>query len=250
MRLADTYEQEQIHDAWEARYRNDPLLDRLNDRTFVRATQRMDLRPGSLWLDAGCGVGDHSRRIRRHGFQCIGVDISATILERARKQNPEMEFRQAPLESLPFPDRHFDAVHCRGVLMHIPEWRAALAELRRVLRPGGYLMVLEANARSPLALAFRLKRAFRAGTSEMRRTADGLEFWSIEGGHPFVHRMADLAVLSREMGASQRFSAEFLPYDILPSPFSSVAKRLNLWCQYLPPRWSTSVVLIAQRPAG
>lgn len=98
------------------------------------------LTPG-VALDAACGTGRHSAYLASLGHRVIGVDSSAAMLERAREKVPGGEFHEADLQDLPFPDDHVDVVVCALALMHVPDLEPVLAELVRVLRPGGSLVI-------------------------------------------------------------------------------------------------------------
>jgi SAM-dependent methyltransferase len=107
---------------------------------------------GSL-LDVGCNVGAFLGFCREvyPGLRLAGVEVSAEAIEAARREVPEADLHRAGAQTLPFADESFDCVTCIEVLEHIPETdrRAALAEMRRVLRPGGRLVL-----RTPHAGAF------------------------------------------------------------------------------------------------
>ena len=201
MELKDTYADRAIHEGWESVYRANTYQSDFNDRIMNRIMGLLQPPPGSLFLDAGCGTGDHSARIARHGLRCIGVDISETILEDAREKmareglDERVSFRAEKLEQLSFADDHFDFVHCRGVLMHIPDWERALGELCRVLKPGGKLVVIESNLSSIEARLVRLARRLSRRKSNLVETPGGWEFWSDRGGHPFVARIANIKFL-------------------------------------------------------
>ena len=92
-------------------------------------------------LDAACGTGRHSAYLAARGHTVIGVDSSPAMLERARAKVPAGEFRVADLHDLPLPDDHVDLVVCALALMHVPKLEPVLAELVRVLRPGGSLVI-------------------------------------------------------------------------------------------------------------
>jgi ubiquinone/menaquinone biosynthesis C-methylase UbiE len=81
------------------------------------------------------------------GTQLTGVDLSAAMLvvarDRAREVGREVQLRQADAQALPFPDASFDTVVCTLGLCAIPDDRAAIGEMRRVLRPGGRLLLLD-----------------------------------------------------------------------------------------------------------
>lgn len=112
---------------------------------------RFDLRDGDKILDLGCGVGRHViTTYTLKNVQAIGVDLSLDDLLTAneRFQGEFMEPDQtdksfglsvADALSLPFADDSFDKIICSEVLEHIPDYRSALAEIRRVLKPGGIL---------------------------------------------------------------------------------------------------------------
>jgi 8-oxo-dGTP diphosphatase len=70
-------------------------------------------------LDAGCGPGRDSKWFHERGFQTIGVDLSAGMLAEARRRAPDVDFRQADLRSLDFPDGYFDGIWCSASLLHV-----------------------------------------------------------------------------------------------------------------------------------
>lgn len=262
MRLERTYEKDRVHDEWEAVYRDDPDLDRFNDRLMDRILAAMALPPSARVLDAGCGVGDHAIRIARRGYSCVGVDLSSLILERARRRAAEagidetrLSWVRGSLEDLPFETGSFDAVHCRGVLMHVPDWEAAVASLARVLKPGGLLAVLESNRRSLETAIVLCVRSFAKRESRMLRSASGLEFWSERDGTPFLVRIADVERLAGTLRANgirivTRFAGEF--WDVNRFPAGIVRRGAVLWNRAhfslrLPPSPSMGNVLIGRK---
>jgi SAM-dependent methyltransferase len=106
---------------------------------------------GMTVLDAGCGTGNYSRALLDHVARIEAVDLSAGMLEIARRKLSEAElqarvvFHQASIDALPLPDGAVDGVMVNQVLHHLPDERAAgwplhrrvLRELARVLKPGG-----------------------------------------------------------------------------------------------------------------
>ena len=98
---------------------------------------------GRRILDAGCGSGPLFAALRDRGAIVTGFDKSAGMLELARRRLGDgADLRVADLGSpLPFPDDTFDDVTASLVLHYLEDWGPALAELRRVLKPGGRLIV-------------------------------------------------------------------------------------------------------------
>jgi len=97
---------------------------------------------GRRILDAGCGSGPLAAALRDRGAIVTGVDSSAGMLELARRRlGDDANLHLADLgRPLPFPDAAFDDVVASLVLHYLEDWAAPLAELRRVLRPGGRLI--------------------------------------------------------------------------------------------------------------
>ncbi|MCO8273611.1 class I SAM-dependent methyltransferase [Actinoplanes sp. TRM 88003] len=100
------------------------------------------LEPG-VAVDAACGTGRHTEYLAARGFRLTGVDSSPDMLARARVRVPQAEFRDGDLDALPLPDEHADLVICALALAHLPDLKPAFAELARVLKPGGHLIVTD-----------------------------------------------------------------------------------------------------------
>jgi len=100
------------------------------------------VRPGSRALDLGCGQGEFTAVIAAAGASVVGVDVAEAALERARRRHPELELRLVPVEGpLPFPDGAFDLVWSSEVIEHVADTARWLSEVRRVLAPGGRLLL-------------------------------------------------------------------------------------------------------------
>jgi len=140
-----------------------PVYDAMNrtmtaglDRRWRRITAEAVIRPEDAVLDACCGTGDLAIAGARLGGQVTGLDFSERMLERARHKAPELEWVQGDLLSLPFDDRSFDAATVGFGVRNVDDLECALGELRRVLRPGGRLGILEiTRPRGPLAPFYR-----------------------------------------------------------------------------------------------
>jgi SAM-dependent methyltransferase len=115
--------------------------------------RRLGLRPGDRVLDMGCGAGRHAFEVFRRGGDVVAFDQDgdelAGVLElfgamREAGEVPsgaEADIKQGDALSLPFADGEFDRIVAAEVLEHIPDDEAAIAELARVLRPGGTIAV-------------------------------------------------------------------------------------------------------------
>lgn len=103
--------------------------------------EAVGLRPGDRVLDVGCGTGVVAREARRRGGRVTGVDVNEGMLAVARRADPAVDWRSGAAEDLPFAAGSFDRVTCSFALMFLADRRAALAEVRRVLVPGGAVAV-------------------------------------------------------------------------------------------------------------
>ena len=115
---------------------------------YRAAFDLLDAREGERILDVGCGTGGETRALApRLGAagRLVGVDRSATMIavarERAAGLDLPVEYRVADAHRLPFADGAFDACYATSVLMLVDEPRQVLAEMARVIRPGGRLVV-------------------------------------------------------------------------------------------------------------
>ena len=108
------------------------------------------LRPGLRILDFGCGPGTISVGLAKavDPGELHGVDMEESQIELARAVAQERRqenaiFHLGDVTELPFEDGFFDVAHCHNVLIHVPDTRAVLTEVRRVLKPGGLIACRE-----------------------------------------------------------------------------------------------------------
>src|SRR5215472_3014964 len=92
-------------------------------------------------LDVGCGEGRFCRMLKAAGIRPTGIDPTPAMIEAARKRDPSGDYRQGRAEALDFADASFDLVVSYITLVDIPDFRAAIREMARVLRPGGSLLM-------------------------------------------------------------------------------------------------------------
>ena len=104
--------------------------------------------PGRRCIDVGCGPGIVLEALARHGGEVVGVDVTPEMVqlaqERCRKARLEnVRVQVGPGETLPFPDGHFDSAVTRTVLHHVQDPHVVLAEMTRVVRPGGRMVIAD-----------------------------------------------------------------------------------------------------------
>lgn len=119
------------------------------DRYGRQTVEKLNLKPGSLVLDVGCGTGASAlpaaEKVAPNGH-VIGVDLAEKLLDLGRTKAASLrlgniEFRIGDMESLGFPDGHFDAVISVFSIFFVPDMRKQVRELWRMVRPGGQLAI-------------------------------------------------------------------------------------------------------------
>ena len=159
---------------------------------------RLGLQPGELVLDLGCGFGRHAYEVLRRGARVVACDMAIPELREVRNTYAAMvdageidadagaTASAGDATRLPFPDHTFDRIIASEVLEHVPDDHAAMAELTRVLKPGGVLAAT-VPAFLPERICWALSDDYRAN----RYHKPGDEFsaaWDLSGA------LADLAL--------------------------------------------------------
>lgn len=194
-----------IHDTWVSLYRT-PEAQGFYELAFDAIVHHLAPTPGAVILDAGCGSCAKSVLLSRRGLRVVATDFSSEALARAAKtvevngQSDRITLKQGDLLNLPFRDGEFSYAICWGVLMHVPQVERAIAELARVVAPGGALVLSEGNVRSVQAVTVNtLKRLLGRGRGRIVRTAAGLETHEETAQGALVTRQTDMRWLSREV---------------------------------------------------
>lgn len=182
------------------------LLRRRNAETS--ATHLLPhLEAGMRVLDFGCGPGTISVGLAKavEPGELFGVDMEASQIEIARAAaeaggHRNAMFQTADVTDLPFEDDSFDVAHCHAVLMHAPDTEAVLAEVRRVLKPGGII-----SSREMFVDSSFLEPTMRDGWETFAKLIEA------NGGHPQIGR--ELKRLFIEAGFSDiSASVSFEPF--------------------------------------
>jgi len=148
-------------------------------------------------LDIGCGSGAYLEKLLAMGFEVTGVDISPVMLAASRKRlgidsndSNRIHLKLGDIERLPLPDGEFDLVICIGVLGYLFDDEHAQSEIRRVLKPGGYLVLILSNIYSLSNLDFVIRQKLKSFLKLKSQKQNSISFpeyaieikWAIEHG--------------------------------------------------------------------
>ncbi|MEX0939027.1 MAG: class I SAM-dependent methyltransferase [Pirellulales bacterium] len=165
----------------------------LGERLFRE--RKFDLRGLRSILDVGSGAGQiaqHLVKFADPGTRITCFDLSQPMLRRARNRlrSSAPEFVAADLARMPFADESFDGVTCGYVLEHLPDPHTGLAELSRVMRPGGRMFLLTTEDNFSGAWTSRLWCCRTYNRRELMKTCESLGLrWKNELWFTRVHRM-------------------------------------------------------------
>ncbi len=231
---------------------------------------RLGLRPDDRVLDLGCGFGRHAYEAMRRGARVVATDMALPELQAVRATAAAMlgagelpadsvaEAVSGDAQLLPFADGSFDGVIASEVLEHVPDDRAAIAELARVLRPGGVLAVtvpsyvpericwaLAEDYHAPAVAGGHVRIYTRRALTELMEKA-GLE----PTGHHRAHALHSpywwlkcVVGVDNDHNALVRQYLRLLTWDIVERPaVTRIAERV------LAPALGKSLVVYARRP--
>lgn len=127
------------YNRWASSYDSSPNALIYGEQSVVRTL--IDALPPGRALDAACGTGRHTKYLVERGHDVIGVDASPDMLAQARRELPGADLRVGDLLTLPLESASIDAAVCALALTHFEVLGPPIAELARVLRPGGRLIL-------------------------------------------------------------------------------------------------------------
>ncbi|MFI5890138.1 methyltransferase domain-containing protein [Actinoplanes sp. NPDC051513] len=108
----------------------------------VRSYEQLSLKPGATVVDAGCGAGRAVAELAERGARASGVDLDPVMVRAARERFPAIDVREADVLSLPLADGEAEGYRADKVYHVLPSPAEALAEARRVLTPGGRIVLV------------------------------------------------------------------------------------------------------------
>ncbi|HEY3020462.1 MAG TPA: class I SAM-dependent methyltransferase [Solirubrobacteraceae bacterium] len=137
---------------------NSVMTAGLHHRWRARAADLAAVGPGSRVLDVATGTGDMAIELARRGCEVVGTDFADEMLERARAKAPALRWEHANALALPYADDAFDAATVGFGARNFSDLDRGLAEMARVVRPGGRVVILEITTptRPPLSAFYRV----------------------------------------------------------------------------------------------
>jgi len=178
--------------------------------------------PSDRILDLGCGTGIVARVLRERlggAARLTGLDVNASMLAKARSIAPDIEWVEGNAVALPFADHSFEVVIAQQVLQFVPDRKAAMREIRRVLVPGGRLIAATWRSRAyqPLFEALGVINERHLGPGDDKRwSLDGDELRALLDDAGFVDLRHDTASLE------DRFSAFPLQMSFAGAGYTNV----------------------------
>src|SRR3954467_15239616 len=228
--------------------------------------EQFPIEPGEQVLDLGCGFGRHAFEAYRRGANVVAVDRSADevaqvtamfrAMEAAGEVPPGLRARavRADLLALPFPDASFDVVMASEVLEHIPEDELAMAEIARVVRPGGRVAITVPRwwpERICWALSSQYHdvegghvRIYRGDELAQRLTRAGLDVTGSHHAHALHAPYWWLNCALGQQSVPSRLYHRLLVWDIVRRPLLTRVTE-----QALNPVLGKSLVMYAEPPA-
>lgn len=218
-----------------------------------RALKNASVPENARFLDAGCGTGGLSLRLRamQPGWEMEAIDFSALAVELGRQRVKGVHIQEASVTELPFPDGYFDAVSCVDVITQVDDDRRAVAELFRVLKPGGCCVV---NVAAYMWLwsyhdeSCQTKRRYARGQLESLLGSVG--FKEVETTH-WNALTLPLLVAKRKLLKAEPGASDVKPYPaVLEAGFNGLMGIEHAWLRAGGSwAWGSSIFAFARKPA-
>jgi len=240
--VKETLSGSSVHQIWERTYRN-TKSERFYEGVFdwIAAIQPLQTLRA---LDIGCGIGNHAIRLAKRGCNVVAADFSPDRVAAATENIERQGFgsrisicNEDLALGLSFPDASFDIVLCWGVLMHIPQIESAIGELVRVTRPGGRILVWDANLFGVDAMLTAVSTAVKkivgaARSRHVQFSKFGNEYWNDTPSGRLLTRHSNIRALSRSFEAQgcqllHRISGEFTEIYGVGGPLAQFAHIWN-----------------------
>ena len=207
-------------------------------------------------LDIGCAAGGEIPILQSRGFSVVGIDLSPEMLRFAQRRfatTRDVVFCRADIERLPFASGSMDDLVCLGVLEYLPDYSAALAEISRVLRPGGLAVLALPTRISLYNISDQLVNHTLRPVVRLAKRIVGRKP-TVQGGKTLGRNLCvpwKFRALLRQNGFSperSRYSNFFVyPLDRFPKVHVAVAKALEPLASVPLVRNAASVYLVSAR---
>jgi len=207
---------------------------------FIHAVAQFTRHRGKKVLEVGVGAGTDHLQWARAGCECHGVDLTDAGIETTRARlaiyGLASDLRRVDAESLPFGDGTFDLVYSWGVIHHSEHPARIVAEIRRVLRPGGTFIGMLYHRRSVTALLLWLRHALVVGRPW--RTPSDVIWRHVES----------LGTKAYTQGEARRLFGGFAAVSTMPILALSDRDRLPAWItKFYPSTWGWFLAVRATR---
>ncbi len=195
----------------------------------VMLPRALATKPNTM-LDVGCGEGRFCRMLGAEGIACTGVDPTNAFIERAREIDPQGIYIGASGDALPVSDASFDLVVSYLSLIDMPEISTPIAEMARVLKPGGTLLIANCNSFNTAGAETGWVRGFGGELKHypVDRYLEERAFWTEWRGIRIVNHHRPLSMYMREFlqhGLELRFFDEPAPITGAPEPKAERYRR-------------------------
>lgn len=216
-------------DAWIAHIEEHGDFGRRYVLDPIMLPRALDAKPRTM-LDVGCGEGRFCRMLSAHGVACTGADPTAPLIARARALDASGLYVEASGDLLPFEDSSFDLVVAYLSLIDMPEIAKPIAEMARVLRPGGTLLIANLNGFNTAGAESGWIRGFDGKIKyyPVDHYLDERGFWTEWRGIRIVNHHRPLSAYMRELLSHRlqlRYFEEPAPIAGAPEPKATRYRR-------------------------